>query len=136
MPIKSLRITGNTAEKDRQNLGTGYSSGKENKMKRSLVLLGMLTLVCTAPVHASVEKGDVEVDFNVSYSDRSSATSNPDKEMFSAEIGIDRFITHTIQVGAFVDAAWTDQGSLLEAEDLGLGARARLHFNPSNANIP
>lgn len=105
-------------------------------MKRSLVLLGILTLVCTVPVQASVEKGDVEVDLNVSYSDRSSATSNPDKELFSAEVGIDRFITHTIQVGAFVDAAWTDQGSLLEAEDLGLGVRARLHFKPSSANVP
>ena len=105
-------------------------------MKRNLALLGILTLVCTLPVQASVQKGDVEVDLNMSYSDRSSANGNPDKEMFAAEIGLDRFITHTIQVGAFIDAAWADQGSTLEAEDLGIGVRARLHFKPSKPNVP
>ena len=105
-------------------------------MKRSLVLAGILTLVCTIPMQAAVEKGDVELDLNVSYSDRSSANVNPDKELFSAEVGIDRFITHTIQVGAFLDAAWSEQGSALEAKDWGIGARARLHFKPSAKNVP
>jgi len=100
-------------------------------MKRSLVVLSLVSLVFVGVGAAAVQKGDTELDFAGSLQFINYAGDTDNETLFTVLGRLGYFVTDNIQVGVVASGTWT------EGDDLyGIGALGKYHFMPTNQLVP
>jgi len=110
-------------------------------MKRGLVVLSLIGLMCAGVATASVQQGDTELDFLGGFltENGTSGTGDFDALFLSGAIGY--FFTDNIQGQVAAMGAWTsfdggDDGEDTDVDVYGIGVRGKYHFMPTNQWVP
>ena len=105
-------------------------------MKRSLILVSVVSLIVAGTASASVQKGDTELNFLAGYVQVNSQNANSDVDAFWLAGGVGYFVTDQIQVGGAAMGAWIDPDGPAKLKVYGLGGRAAYHFMTDNTWVP
>ena len=108
-------------------------------MKRSLVVLSLVSLVFAGVASASVKQGDTEIEFLGSYQNWNAPDGGgSDSRAWSIAGGLGYFLTDNIRVG--VAGMYGDMDYQLmvptEIKRWGIGANVKYHFMPANQLVP
>ena len=105
-------------------------------MKRGLMVLSVIGVMCAGVASAAVQQGDTELEFLGSWltvNAEGEDASDWDALILFASMGY--FLTDNIQVAPAVLAAWTEIENT-DYDIFGLGVRAKYHFMPTNQWVP
>jgi hypothetical protein len=104
-------------------------------MKRSLVVLSLVSLMLCGVASASVKQGEVELDFAGSltftnFADRPGVPGDSET-VFDIFARLGYFLTDNIEVGGVANGTWQDG-----PDTYGLGGFAFYNFMPANQLVP
>ena len=103
-------------------------------MKRGLVVLSVVGLMCAGVATAAVQQGDTEVEALGGFLTENAAGGGGDVSVWFLSGAVGYFLTDNIQVqGA---AAWASLDNTTNVDVWALGARAKYHFMPTNQWVP
>jgi predicted porin len=108
-------------------------------MKRSLVVLALVSLVFGGVASASVKQGEIELDFAgslqfINYDSQfadAERAGDDNETVFDVVARLGYFLTDNIEVGATANGTWQDG-----PDTYGLGGFAFYNFMPSNQLVP
>jgi opacity protein-like surface antigen len=84
--------------------------GKGHKMKHSLVTIAIMIALATT-ASASVERGDVDLNFGFSWQTEDGANGFADRDVTDLQVAVDYFVTNRISLGIGVGYYDTNQDS-------------------------
>ena len=99
-------------------------------MKRSLILILLISLVLTVSTNAAVKKGDTEFDFSASYINQN-YNDNGSTDTTALSISLGHFLTDELQLGIGASGLWSD-----DLDSYGIGVNAKYHFNTEGQIVP
>jgi hypothetical protein len=102
-------------------------------MKRSLVLLSVVSLVFAGVASASVKQGEVELDFagSLTFTNYSDEVGGDSETVFDIFARLGYFVTDNIRVGGQASGTWAEGPDVY-----GFGAFASYNFMPGNQLVP
>jgi len=99
-------------------------------MKRSLVVLSLVSLVFAGVASASVKQGEIELDFAGSLQFQNFENGD-DETLFDVFARLGYFVTDNILVGVTGSGTWQDGPDIY-----GIGGFATYNFMPANLLVP
>ncbi|MEN6338114.1 MAG: porin family protein [Phycisphaerales bacterium] len=110
-------------------------------MKRGLVVLSLVGLMCAGVATASVQQGDTELDFLGGFLAQNGDNGAPDVDAWFLSGALGYFFTDNIQGQVAAMGVWTsmdtgDSGSDADVDVYGIGVRGKYHFMPTNQWVP
>ena len=104
-------------------------------MKRGLIVLTVIGLMCTGVATAAVQQGDTEIEFLGGWLSENADAGGADLDALFLSGALGYFFTDNLQVSGMALGAWTE---LMDTDyDIyGLGVRAKYHFMPTNQWVP
>ncbi len=104
-------------------------------MKRSLVVLSLVSLVFAGVASASVQQGDTELDFLGGFLTQNGVDETPDIDALFLSAALGYFFTDNIQGSVVAMGAWTEYQDQ-DTDVYGIGVRGKYHFMPTNQWVP
>jgi hypothetical protein len=105
-------------------------------MKRGLMLLSVLGLICAGTASASVQQGDTELDFLGGWIMMNGENDAGDVDILFASGAIGYFLNDNLQVAGAAFVALFDEDDADDLDLYGLGGRVKWHFMPTNQWVP
>ncbi len=102
-------------------------------MKRSLVVLSLVSLVFAGVASASVKQGQVELDLagSLQFINFDNGTGLDNETVFNVLARLGYFLTDNIEVGATANGTWQEG-----PDTYGIGGFALYNFMPANLLVP
>ncbi len=104
-------------------------------MKRGLVVLSVVSLALAGVASASVQQGDVELDFLGGLLSENGDGGAEDFDAIFLSAGLGYFLTENFQGQVAALGAWIESGDT-DTDVYGIGVRGKYHFMPTNQWVP